>query len=77
MYHNIVFTILVHLFEHNNLRSLTLYQTGTLQVIFKIMLRCAMVLASGRTLSYNIGGLHFRPVYLDAGKGCPGTFYAR
>ena len=75
-YHNIVFTILVHLFKYNILRALTLYQAGALLDVLQIMLWRAMVLASGRTLGCNIGDLHLCPVHLDAGEGHPGTFYA-
>ena len=35
-----------------------------------------MVLALGWTFRCNIGGLHLRPVRLDAGKGHLRTFYA-
>ena len=36
-----------------------------------------MVLALGRTLCYNIDGLHLPPVCLGSGKGHPCTFNAR
>ena len=50
---------------------------GTLEEIFKIALRLAVDLASGRTFNCHDGGLHLRLVHLDTGKGHLCTFYAR
>ena len=60
--------------EHDILRALSLYSTGTFYDLLKIVL--GWILASCRTLGCNAGGLHICPICLNAGKSHPRTLYA-
>ena len=55
--------------KHNILRALGLYQTSTLENLFKLVL--GSYSAYGRTLRRNSGSIHLCPVCLDTGKGHP------
>src|SRR5215216_5223363 len=71
-----VFTNRTPLLKNNIFRTLALYNTGSFQDLVKIALRLLVLLARGRPFGCELGGIHLRPLHLDAGKGHLGTFDA-
>ena len=51
----------MHSFKDNVFGALALYNAGSLEDIIKIALRCAVLLASGRSLGREFDGVHLRP----------------